>query len=167
METSGIHGRRVLAALGSAGALLLTAGPAGAQAEPTTEHNHVEFTDPDFVAPCDGALGLLEVVGEEVIHITDTGRTLQVSVTVHVSFTVDPYAEGLPTATGHAVLRHQENVNYAQLADWRVTDATHSIAFFDDGTSQPVHVLTTMLFAADGGIEIKVDSIRCGGQLVA
>jgi hypothetical protein len=166
METSGIHGRRVLAALGGAGALLLLAGPAVAQVEPVTEHNHIEITDPAFIGPCDGSPGLLEVEGEEVFHLTDTGRTLQVSVTTHVSFTFDPYADGLSTATGRAVLRHQENVNYAQLADWRVTDATHSIAFFDDGTSQPVQIVTTVLFAADGGIDVKIDSIRCGGQLV-
>lgn len=158
---------RTIAPLCGAAALILAATPAGAQAEHETQHNVIEFTDPffsGFTETCDPALGNLTVQGEEVVSVTDTGATLQLHVNAHGSFTLDPHDPGLLSSSGHFVLQHRENVNYGQLSDWRVTDTTHAVATFEDGSSVPVHVRTTLLFSADGSVEVKVDSIKCGGQ---
>ena len=61
---------------------------------------------------------------------------------------------------------HRENVNYAQMKDFRLTDSIRSVAVSTDGTSMPVHTTFTVLFGADGSVNVKVDSTRCGGELV-
>jgi hypothetical protein len=33
-----------------------------------------------------------------------------------------------------------------------------------DGTNFPIQIRTTVLFGADGSVEVKVDSVSCGGQ---
>jgi hypothetical protein len=155
---------RIIGTLGGAAALLLTAAPAhaSAPAENETQHNTVEFTEP-FVGPCDGSLGVITVQGQEVFHLTDSGNTFQLRSIVNGTFSIDFDDPGLANLSGHFVGQHRVNFNYAQLNDLRVTDTLRSVAFGDDGTVLPVQVTTTLLFAADGGVEVKVDSVRCGG----
>ncbi len=154
---------RIIAALGGGAALLLTAAPAGAQADHGTFHEHIEFSEPS-VAPCDPSnTGTLSVQGEAVNHFTDTGRTFQFHSTVQGDFTFDPDAPGLASASGHFVAQHRESVNFAQLKDFRVTDTTHAVAKLPDGTSFPIQIRTTLLFHPDGSFEVKVDSLVCGG----
>jgi hypothetical protein len=158
----GFH--RVIAALGGAAALLLTAAPAGAQPEHITEHYSVGFSEPSLT-PCEPPLsGVLTVEGDGVFTLTDTGRTFQLSDNLHGWFSFDPDDPALPTSSGHFVVQHRENVNYAQLQDWRVTDTQHTIVHVADGTNFPIQIRTTVLFGADGSVEVKVDSVRCGGQ---
>lgn len=158
---------RVIAALGGAAALLLTAAPAGAQAEHITVHYSVGFTEPS-VTPCEPPLtGALTVEGDGVFTLTDTGRTFELSDNLHGWFSFDPEDPAVPTASGHFVVQHRENVNYAQLQDWRVTNTQHTIVHVADGTNFPIQIRTTVLFSADGGVEVKVDSVSCGGQAVA
>jgi hypothetical protein len=45
-----------------------------------------------------------------------------------------------------------------------VTDTQHTIVHVADGTNFPIQIRTTVLFAADGSVEVKVDSVSCGGQ---
>jgi hypothetical protein len=158
---------RVIAAFGGAAALLLTAAPAGARAVHITDHYTVGFSEPS-VTPCEPPLaGVLTVEGEGVFTLTDTGRTFELSDNLHGSFSFDPDDPAVPTSSGHFVVQHRENVNYAQLQDWRVTDTQHTIVHVADGTNFPIQIRTTVLFSADGGVEVKVDSVRCGGQAVA
>jgi hypothetical protein len=147
--------------------LILAAAPAGAQAEHETQHNVIEFTDPffsGFTETCEPALGNLTVQGEEVVSFTDTGATLQVHVNAHGSFTLDPHDPGLLSSSGHFILQHRENVNYGQLSDWRVTDTTHAVAKFEDGSSVPVHMRTTLLFSADGSVESRSTASSAGAR---
>ena len=165
----GFH--RVMAALGGAAALLLVAGiaasPAGAQPFHVTDHYSVGFSEPS-VTPCEPPLtGVLTVEGEGVFTLTDTGQTLALSDTLQGWFSFDPDDPTAPTSSGHFVVQHRENVNYAQLQDWRVTDTQHTIVHVADGTNFPIQIRTTVLFSADGGVEVKVDSVSCGGQAVA
>jgi hypothetical protein len=67
-----------------------------------------------------------------------------------------------PSAPPRAA-QHRENLNYAQLHDWRVTDAEQFIVHVADGTNFPIQIRTAVLFSADGGVEVKVDSVGCGG----
>jgi len=158
----GFH--RVIAVLGGAAVLLLAGAPAGAQAEHVTEHYTVGFSEPS-VTPCDPPLdGVLTVAGEGVVTLTDTGRTFQLKDNLHGRFTFVPTASGAPSSSGHFVVQHRENVNYAQLTEYRVTDTQHTIVHVADGTNFPIQIRTTLLFSADGGFEAKVDSVRCGGQ---
>jgi hypothetical protein len=158
---------RVIAALGGAAALLFTAGPAGAQAFHVTDHYTVGFSEPS-VTPCDPPLtGVLTVEGEGVFTLTDTGRTFALSDNLHGRFSFDPDDPAVPTSSGHFVVQHRENVNYAQLQDLRVTDTQHTIVHVADGTNFPIQIRTTVLFSADGSVEVKVDSVKCGGQAVA
>ncbi len=149
-------------------ALLVAAAPAAAAAAAftVTEHNIVQFVDPAFVGPCDGSLGALTVDGEEVLHVTDTGRTFRLSSTLRGTFSVDFYDPAVADVSGHFVSQHHENVNFGQLKDFRITDNIHSVAVSTDGTSLPVHTMFTVLFGADGSVEVKIDSTRCGGQLI-
>jgi hypothetical protein len=158
---------RVIAALGGAAALLLSTAPAGAQALHITNHYSVGFTEPS-VTPCDPPLtGALTVEGDGVFTLTDTGRTFQLSDNLQGWFSFDPDDPTVPTSSGHFVVQHRENVNYAQLQDLRVTETQHTIVHVADGTNFPIQIRTTVLFSADGGVEVKVDSVTCGGQTVA
>jgi hypothetical protein len=158
---------RVIAALGGAAALLFAAAPAGAQAVHVTEHYSVGFNEP-AVSPCEPPLiGVLTIEGDGVFTLTDTGQTFALSDNLHGSFSFDPDDPALPTSSGHFVAQHRENLNYAQLQDLRVTDAEHFIVHVADGTNFPIQIRTTVLFSADGQVEVKVDTIRCGGQPVA
>ena len=155
---------RVVAVLGGAAALLLAAAPADAQAEHITDHYSVGFSEPSLT-PCDPPLaGVLTVQGEGVFTLTDTGRTFMISDNLQGVFMFDPDDPAAPTSSGHFVVQHRENVNYAQLQDWRVTDTQHTIVHVADGTNFPIQIRTTVLFSADGGVEVKVDSVSCGGQ---
>jgi hypothetical protein len=157
---------RTIAALGGAAALLLTAAPAGAQAEQETQHFSFEFTEPS-VNPCIPSItGVLSVQGDGVFHLTDTGTTFQVSNTVQGLFTFEPDDPAELSSTGHFVVQHRENVNYGELKDLRITDTTLLVAQLEDGTNVPIQITTTLLISADGSVEVKVDSVRCGGQLV-
>jgi hypothetical protein len=53
-----------------------------------------------------------------------------------------------------------------QLKDWRVTDTIRSVGSTEDGKNVPVHTTLTVLFSADGGVEVKVDSIKCGRETI-
>jgi hypothetical protein len=33
-----------------------------------------------------------------------------------------------------------------------------------DGTNFPIQIVTTVLISAEGEIDVKVDSVKCGGQ---
>ena len=156
---------RIIAAFCGAAALLLTAAPADAQ----TEHNDVSFTDPNFAGfaeACTPAVGTLTVVAKEVVHFTDTGNTFQFHASMRGQFSFDPHAPGLLSSSGHFVSQHKENVNFAELKDLRVTDTIHAVAKFEDGTSAPIQVMTTLLFSADGSVEVKFDRVKCGGQTI-
>jgi hypothetical protein len=158
---------RVIAALGGAAALMLTAAPAGAQAEHITEHYSVEFTAPS-ANPCNPSItGVLTVQGDGVFTFTDTGQTFELNDNLQGRFSFDPDDPAVPTSSGHFVVQHRENVNYDQLKDLRVTDTQHTVVHLADGTSFPIQIRTTVLFSADGGVEVKVDSVSCGGQAVA
>jgi hypothetical protein len=160
---------RIIAAFCGAAALLFAAAPAGAQAEHETQHNVVDFTDPNFAGfaeACTPALGVLTVLGEEVVHFTDTARTHVVVVNTHGSFTFDPHEPGLLSSSGHFVSQHREHVNFGQLKGFRVTDTIHAVATFEDGTSAPIQVMTTLLFSADGNVEVKFDRVKCGSQTI-
>lgn len=156
---------RIIAALGAIAALMLTAAPAhaSAPAENETQHNTVEFTE-SFVGPCDGSLGVITVQGQEIFHLTNSGNTFQLRSIVHGTFSIDFDDPGLANLSGHFVGQHRVN---AQLNDLRVTDTLRSVAFGDDGTVLPVRATTTVLYSPDGGVEVTVDTVRCGGQLVA
>jgi hypothetical protein len=154
---------RIIAALGGGAALLLTAAPAGAQAVHITDHYSVGFTEL-AVSPCEPPLvGVLTIEGDGVFTLTDTGRTFELSDNLHGVFSFDPDDPAVPTSSGHFVAQHRENLNYAQLHDLRVTDAEHFIVHVADGTNFPIQIRTTVLFSADGGVEVKVDSVGCGG----
>ena len=131
-----------------------------------TEHNVVQFTDPFYVGPCDGSAGTLTVDGEETFHLTNTGQTFQATSTLRGEFSIDFTDPAVNDVQGHFVSVHHENVNYAQLKDYRVTDNIHAVALAADGTRQPVHTMMTVLFPAGGGVEVKIDSTRCGGQSI-
>jgi hypothetical protein len=158
----GFH--RVIAVFGGAAALVLVGAPAGAAAEHVTEHYSVGFSEPSET-PCDPPLdGVLTVAGEGVVTLTDTGRTFHLTDNLQGRFTFVPDDENAAASSGHFVVQHRENVNYAQLTDYRVTDTQHTIVHVADGTNFPIQIRTTLLFSADGGIEVKVDSVSCGGQ---
>ena len=158
---------RVIAALGGAAALLLAAAPAGAQAEPITEHYTVEFTVPS-ANPCNPSItGVITVQGDGVFTLTDTGQTFHLNDNLQGRFSFDPDDPAVPTSSGHFVVQHRENVNYDQLKDLRVTDTQHTVVHLADGNSFPIQIRTTLLFHPDGSFEVKVDSLGCGGQSVA
>jgi hypothetical protein len=155
---------RVIVALGGAAALLLAASPAGAQADHITNHYSVGFSEPS-VTPCDPPLaGVLTVQGEGVFTLTNTGQNFQLKDNLQGTFSFDPDDPTAPTSSGHFVVQHRENVNYAQLQDWRVTDTQHTAVHVATGANFPIQIRTTVLFSADGGVEVKVDSVSCGGQ---
>lgn len=156
---------RTIAALGGAAALLVTAAPAGAQATQETEHYSFELSLP-FLSPCDDPpyTGVLTVEGDGVFTFTDTGGNFQLTDNAQGRFTVDPDDPGVPSSSGHFVIQHREHLNYDQLKDFRVTDTQHTIVHEVDGTNFPIQVMTTVLFSADGEVDVKVDSIKCGGQ---
>jgi hypothetical protein len=156
---------RTIGVVGGIAALTLTAAPAAAQAETQTEHYTADFSQ-SFVGPCDGNPGLITVQGQGVFHWTDTGQTFQLSDHLRGSFSIDPDDPGLETVSGHFVLHHLENVNYDQLKDWRVTDSVRSVGSTEDGRNLPVQTTLTVFYSADGGAEVKVDSVRCGGEIV-
>jgi hypothetical protein len=157
---------RTIAAIGGAAALLLTAAPAGAQPIHITQHSSFQFSEPT-VAPCDPSItAILTVQGEEVLELTNTGQTFQLNVTAHAWFTFDPDDPNEPSSSGHAVVQHRDNVNYSQLQDRRITDTQHTIVHVEDGTNFPVQITTTLLISTDGTVEVKIDSIRCGGQSI-
>jgi hypothetical protein len=155
---------RAMAMLGGAAALLLIASPAGAEAAHFTDHYTVGFTEPS-VTPCDPPLpGVLTVQGNGVVTATDTGRTFALSDTLRGVFSFVPDDPALVPSSGHFVVQHRENVNYAQGKDFRLTDTQHTAVHLADGTNFPIQIRTTILFGADGSIEVKVDSVSCGGQ---
>src|SRR5829696_4248167 len=139
---------------------------AGAPALNFTLHNVVQFSDPGYIGPCNGSAGTLTVDGREVFHVTDTGRTFRLSSTLRGSFSVDFTDPAVTDVHGKFVSIHHENVNYAKLKDLRITDDIHAVAFAADGSSQPVHTMMKVLIGADGSVEVKIDSTRCGGQAV-
>ena len=148
-----------------AGTVLAAAPAAAAPAESFTEHNIVQFTDPGFINPCDGSTATLTVDGEEVFHLTDSGRTFRLSSTLRGTFSLD-LADPASDVSGHFVSLHQETVNYSQLKDYRVTDRIRSVSLSTEGSRLAVQTTLTLLFGADGSVEVKVDSARCGGQAV-
>jgi hypothetical protein len=156
---------RTIAALGGAAALLVTAAPAGAQATQETEHYSFELSLPSL-SPCDDPpyTGVLTVEGDGVFTFTDTGTNLQLTDNAQGRFTVDPDDPGVPSSSGHFVIQHRERLNYDQLKDLRVTDTQHTIVHEVDGTNFPIQVMTTVLFSAEGEVDVKVDSIKCGSQ---
>ena len=156
----------VVASVAAAATLIGAGHAAAAPLAHFTEHNVVQFTDPGFIGPCDGSAGTLTVDGEEIFHVTDTGRTLRVTNTLRGAFSIDFTDPAVNDVDGHFVSVHHENVNYAQLMDWRVTNNIHSVALAADGTRQPVNTMMTVLFGADGSVEVKIDSTQCGGQAV-
>jgi hypothetical protein len=79
-------------------------------------------------------------------------------------FSFDPDDPAAASSSGHFVVQHRESVNYAQLQDLRITDTQHTAVHLADGTSLPIQIRTTILVSADGGVEVKVDSVSCGGQ---
>jgi hypothetical protein len=156
---------RTVAALGGTAALLLAAAPAIAHADTQTEHYTADFSD-SFVGPCDGSTGVITVQGQGIVHWTDTGKTFQLHDSLRGSFIFDPADPGLDTVSGHFVFQHRENVNYGQLKDWRVTDTIRSVGSTEDGKNLPLHTTLTVLFSATGGVEVKVDRIKCGGETI-
>jgi hypothetical protein len=107
--------------------------------------------EPDEIGPdADPAAG-----GVAELSVPDCGER---------EFSFDPDDPAAPTSSGHFVVQHRENVNYAQLHDRRVTDTQHTTVHLADGTNLPIQIRTTVLFSADGGVEVKVDSATCGGQ---
>jgi hypothetical protein len=157
---------RAIAALGGAAALMLIAAPAGAQAEHETEHFSFEFSEPS-VTPCDPSItGVLSVQGDAVVQYTNSGQTFVFLDYAHGWFTFDPDDPNVDSSSGHFVVQHRENLNYGQLQDLRITDTTHTIVHVDDGTSFPIQATITLLLSADGGVEVKVDSLRCGGERI-
>jgi hypothetical protein len=156
---------RTIAALGGVAALLVTAAPAGAEATHVTEHYSFELSLP-FAAPCDDPsyTGVLTVEGDGVLTFTDTGTSFQFTDNAHGQFTVDPDDPGVPASSGHFVLQHRDRLNYGQLKDRRVTDTQHTIVHVVDGTNFPIQIVTTVLISAEGEIDVKVDSVKCGGQ---
>ena len=163
-----MRAHRVIAAASVGAALLFAAAPAAAApAESFTEHNIVQFSDPGFVNPCDGRVATLTVDGEEVLHATETGRTFRFSSTLRGTFTLDFGDPAGAEVAGHFVSHHQETVNFGQLKDFRVADRIRSVSVSAvDGSMQPVQTTVVVLFGADGSVEVKVDSTRCGGELI-
>jgi hypothetical protein len=157
---------RTIAALGGAVALMLTAAPAGAQADQVTQHFSFEFSEPSVNVCIPSITGVLSVRGDGVFHLTDTGQTFQLLNNAEGLFTFEPDDPGELSSSGHFVVLHRENVNFGQLQDLRITDTTLLVALLEDGTRVPIQITTTLLISADGSVEVKVDSVRCGGQLV-
>ena len=158
--------RTIAVALAAAATLIGAGNAAAAPLAVITEHNVVQFTDPGYIGPCDGSAGTLTVDGEEVFHVTDSGRTFRVTSTLRGEFSIDFTDPAVSDVHGNFVSVHHENVNYAQLQDFRITDNVHAVAFAADGSGQPVHTRLTMLFGADGSVEVKIDSTRCGGDAI-
>ena len=156
---------RLLAAFGGVAAVMIPAASAGADAGVLTQHLTFDASQP-FVGPCDGIPGVLTTSIEEILHVTDTGRTFNVVSNQRGSFSFDPDDAGLSTLTGTFVSHHHESVNFGQLKDYRITDSIRAVGVDEDGGRTPITVTTTVLFAADGGVTVKLDSIRCDGQLV-
>lgn len=156
---------RTIAALGGAAALLVTTAPAGAQATQDTEHYSFNLSLP-FVASCDDPTytGVLTVEGDGVLTFTDTGTNFQFTDNAQGLFTVDPDDPAVPSSSGHFVVQHREHLNYDQLKEHRVTDTQHTIVHEVDGTNFPIQIMTTVLFSAEGEVDVKVDTIKCGGQ---
>ena len=155
---------RVIAVLGGAAALLVSASPAGAQAVHIKDHYSLGFSEPS-ATPCEPPLpGVLTVQGEGVLSATDNGNTFALTDNLHGNFSFVPDDPAVPSSSGHFVVQHRENVNYAQLKDLRVTDTQHTSVHLADGTNLPIQIRTTILFSADGNVEVKVDSVSCGGQ---
>jgi len=156
-----------IVAVGAAAATLIGAGHASAAPlDNFTEHDVIQFTDPGYIGPCGGDAGVLTVDGEAVLHVIDTGRTFRLDSTVRGTFSIDFADPAVNDVEGHFVSMYHENGNYAQPQDWRVTDATHSVAFAADGTQQPVHTKMTVLYGPDGSVEVKIDGTRCGGEAI-
>ena len=142
-------------------ASLVAVAPAGAApADSFTAHNIVQFTDPGFVGPCNGSVGTLTIDAEEVLHVTDTGQTFRLSSMLRGTFSVDFADPAVADVAGRFVSPHQETVNYGQLKDYRVIDNVQAVAVSADGTSYPVQTRFTVLFGADGSVEVKIDSTR-------
>ena len=158
---------RIIAALGGAAGLLLTAAPAGAQAEQDTQHFSFEFSEASVNLCVPSITGVLTVQGDGVFHLTDTGTTFQLLNNTRGLFTFEPDDPDELSSSGHFAVVHLENVNYGQLKDLRITDTTLVVAHLEDGTTTPIQVTTTLLISADGSVEVKVDSVSCGGQSVA
>ena len=156
---------RTIATLAGVAVLLLTGAPAGAQAEHVTFRFSVDSTGPSL-APCDKSPGILTLRGDGVAHITDTGQTFEFGYNLQAQFTFDPDDPSLPNASGRLVAQHQENLNEVQLHDRRVSDAQHVIAVLEDGTIVPIQIRTTLAVSVDGSVEVRVESVRCGGQPV-
>jgi hypothetical protein len=160
--------RTIGVATALATSMIAAAAPAAAApAETITEHNVVQFEDPGFIGPCDGSTGTLTLDGQEVFHLTDSGRTFRLSATLRATFSIDFDDPEVGDLTGRVVSQHRENVNYSQWKDYRVTDDVHAIATSADGSSLPVHTKFTVLYGADGTVEVKIDSTRCGGQAIS
>jgi len=157
---------RTIAALGGAAALLLAAAPAGAQAEQQTQHFSFAFSEPSVNVCIPSITGVLSVQGDGVFHLTGTGQTFQLINNAQGLFTFEPDDPGELSSSGHFVVQHRENVNFGQLKDLRITDATLLVALLEDGTRVPIQITTTLLISADGNVEVKVDSVRCGGEIV-
>lgn len=160
------HHHMVAATLATSATLIGAGHATAAPLANITEHNVVQFVDPGYIGPCDGSAGTLTVDGEEVFHLIDTGRTVAITSTLRGAFSIDFTDPTVSDIEGHFVSVHHENVNYARLQDWRVTDDIHAVASAADGGSQPVHTMMTVMFGADGSVEVKIDSTRCGGQAV-
>ena len=158
-----IH-HRIGAALAVAATLIGAGHVTAAPSTTFTQQNVVQFTDPNYIGPCDGSAGTLTVDGNETVHLTDSGRTFRFTSTLRGAFSIDFTDPTVSDVQGHFVSVHHENVNYEQLQDLRITDNIHAVAFAADGNSQPVHTMMTILYAADGSVEVKIDSTRCGGQ---
>jgi hypothetical protein len=158
---------RTIAALGGAVALMLMAAPAGAQAMQVTQHFSVGFTDPAGMNPCVPSItGVTTVQGDGVIHLTETGSTFQMTSTVQGLFTFEPDDPSQPSSSGTFVDQDRQNVNFGQLKELRFSEDTLLVAHVEDGTNVPIQIRFTVLMFADGTVEVKVDSVRCGGQLV-
>jgi hypothetical protein len=46
------------------------------------------------------------------------------------------------------------------------TNEASSIDRGEDGTRFPIQVRTTLAISADGTVDVKVDSVTCGGQTI-
>jgi hypothetical protein len=141
---------------------VFTATPVEAAVTTAIERNPVSYTEPTF-GPCDGNAGTLTVEGEAMTHVTDTGKTFQLSSTTRAVFSYVPDDPTLPSASGHFVSRETINVNSAQLKDARQRLLTRAIAVSEDGDRFPILFTTVILYTADGGVDVLIDEVRCLG----
>ncbi len=80
-------------------------------------------------------------------------------------FSFDPDDPTTASASGLFVAHCRAITKSTELS--RITDTQHTSVHVADGTNFPIQIRTTVVFFADGGVEVKVDILKCEGEFGA